>query len=68
MFTLLDVDNKGSVGSSFIGRTAEFSFYGYGFFFGALQSSKVKRLDRRGPHLVVITKNSTYTFKKAPNE
>lgn len=63
-FKLIEVDNKESKGFSFIGVVGKFTYYGKVFYFSNLYSSTVKSITVNEDVMIVVTKNTTYTFKQ----
>ena len=63
-FKLVDVSNKESFGSNYIGEVGIFSYHGSGFTFNTMSSSSVIRLTRdiKTKRLTVETRNTTYIF------
>lgn len=66
-FKLISVDNESTAGNTVVGKTNIFRFDGKRFYFDCIRSSTVSSLTQCEGDLVVTTRNSVYTFKKADN-
>lgn len=64
MHKLISLDNQVSLGQREVNKTNDFSFYGVCFYFGSINSSRVKSITIDGSEMTVITKNSTYVFRQ----
>lgn len=67
-FKLIIVDNESTVGNTVVGKTNTFRFDGTRFYFDSIRSSTVSSITQCDGSLVVITRNTTYTFEKADND
>ena len=64
MFKCISLNNEISRGQGIVGRTHNFNFDGYNFYFGDIRSSRVKSITIEDKLMTVETKNSIYKFEK----
>ena len=64
MHKLIALDNPTSKGHDEMNKIRDFQFYGGCFYFGTIQSSRVKEIIVNDLVMTVTTKNSVYKFRK----
>lgn len=65
MFKLISIDNKNSVGNTFVGKVHRFNYDGTRFYFGSLYSSLVRNIEVTPEGIMIVTTlNSIYRFRR----
>jgi len=62
-YRLIKLDNKQSDEQLFLGNIETLTFDGCSLYFGNLKTSRVRNISVLDDEIIVITKNSIYTFK-----
>jgi len=64
MYKLISLDNKTSAGQALVGKSSSFIYDGIAVYFDRVRTSTVKNINVDGDKITVVTRNSTYVFKK----